>query len=889
MALGNNIIVAVGNSGTILTSPDGLSWTVRTSPTSEDLKGIIYGNNTFVAVGNSGTILTSADSISWTQRSSPDSGTDFTSIAYGSNVFVIAEKFSNGFLTSSDGITWTHYYLPGYSSFLDITSVSFSRVTYSNNVFFAMGMENCSGWCFNTGGASPLVYSSPDGKVWTMVDSSQYPFLAGDGHGVVYGNGVYLKFSDYSQYVLSSSDSVTWTQVTLPQPKSDFLRGIFFLKGIFIVVGDYGYMTTSSDGVNWSLVTTQPLQPIRKIVYGNGLWVAIGTNIIYTSTDGISWTPQYSTNDSTYDLTGITYGNNTFVAVGLYNAVLTSPDGKVWTKTMGTGLDDITFGKSTFVGVSGHNLLTASDGINWTVRASYPPIQYRGTKSSLITFGNGIFAAIGYDTESVPTNDVVYTSPDGISWTGYILDTPDSFKGLNDICYGNNTFLIVGKIGYVFSSSDGTNWVGRQSGAPTPGGGVSYNDRYGLAYGDGLFVSVGEWNTRADIQSSPDGITWTRRKSIASSVLDYVVYFNHTFMASSHWGAVIQSARDDTPDQFTFTDQTGVAVSTVFTSNTITISGIDPVSSISVTGGTYSINGGPYTSADGIVSNGDIVTVQLTSSGSYSTKMDTTLIIGGVFDTFSVTTQEISAQESLYGSFAGSGIWQWNGSDWNQLTPDNPEAIVASGTNLYGDFGSNGLWQFSGSGWSQLTPDNPATVVAAGANLYASFNGSGIWQWNGSGWSQLTPDNPAIMVAAGTNLYASFSGTGIWQWSDSGWTLLTPDGPEAMVASGTDLYGDFGSSGLWKWNGIGWNQLTPDNPEAMVASGTDLYGDFGGNGLWKWNGSGWSQLTPDNPEAMVSSGTNLYGDFGGNGLWQWNGSGWSLLTPDNPSIMVTGN
>ena len=56
--------VAVGNSGTILTSSDGTSWTSPTSGTSNDLKGVTYANSTFVAVGKSGTILTSTDGTS---------------------------------------------------------------------------------------------------------------------------------------------------------------------------------------------------------------------------------------------------------------------------------------------------------------------------------------------------------------------------------------------------------------------------------------------------------------------------------------------------------------------------------------------------------------------------------------------------------------------------------------------------------------------------------------------------------------------------------------------------------------------------------------------------------------------------------------------------------
>jgi hypothetical protein len=49
---GNGLFVAVGKGGTILTSPDGVNWTARTSGTRNDLYGVTYGNGTFVAVGD---------------------------------------------------------------------------------------------------------------------------------------------------------------------------------------------------------------------------------------------------------------------------------------------------------------------------------------------------------------------------------------------------------------------------------------------------------------------------------------------------------------------------------------------------------------------------------------------------------------------------------------------------------------------------------------------------------------------------------------------------------------------------------------------------------------------------------------------------------------------
>jgi len=60
--------VSVGNSGTILTSSDGILWTKRTSGKWEYLSGVTYGNGLFVTVGNLGNIYTSSDGTSWTTR-----------------------------------------------------------------------------------------------------------------------------------------------------------------------------------------------------------------------------------------------------------------------------------------------------------------------------------------------------------------------------------------------------------------------------------------------------------------------------------------------------------------------------------------------------------------------------------------------------------------------------------------------------------------------------------------------------------------------------------------------------------------------------------------------------------------------------------------------------
>lgn len=118
---------------------------------------------------------------------------------------------------------------------------------------------------------------------------------------------------------------------------------------------------------------------------------------------------------------------------------------------------------------------------------------------------------------------------------------------------------------------------------------------------------------------------------------------------------VTVTAVDDVPDAFTFTDVTGATVSTLYTSNTITVAGLGSgiSTAVSITGGQYSKNGGAYTSAAGTAVNGDTFAVQQTSSASGGTATNTVLTIGGVSDTYTTTTAG-GASSFLADDFAGT-------------------------------------------------------------------------------------------------------------------------------------------------------------------------------------------------------------------------------------------
>jgi hypothetical protein len=147
--------------------------------------------------------------------------------------------------------------------------------------------------------------------------------------------------------------------------------------------------------------------------------------------------------------------------------------------------------------------------------------------------------------------------------------------------------------------------------------------------------------TTTSTSSSSSSTSATSSSSTTTTKTTTTTSTSHSFTSTTTSTATTTTTTtiaDSTPNQFTFTDQTNVPLSTVVTSNTITVSGINTAAIISIVGGTYSVNGGAYRSASYIVNNGNTVIVQQTSSASYSTKTDATLNIGGVSDTFSVTT-----------------------------------------------------------------------------------------------------------------------------------------------------------------------------------------------------------------------------------------------------------
>jgi hypothetical protein len=99
-------------------------------------------------------------------------------------------------------------------------------------------------------------------------------------------------------------------------------------------------------------------------------------------------------------------------------------------------------------------------------------------------------------------------------------------------------------------------------------------------------------------------------------------------------------ALDEIPAAWSFTDQTLVALSTVRTSDAITVSGLSDGVEVefTATNGTIDKNGDDNFQASQTLGNGDTFRARHTASGSYETQVSTTVACGAVSDVFTSTT-----------------------------------------------------------------------------------------------------------------------------------------------------------------------------------------------------------------------------------------------------------
>lgn len=559
VAYGNDIYVAVGSSGTILTSSDSETWTSQNAGTGGYFTSVFFVNGKFHvfandSMGQSIRLLTSTDGTNWEVHQTTGLNTMFGGVGfiYGNSTFVAISSAVMGttFWSSPDGITWTQRHSIGGG----MISYSISSIDYGNNRFIAAGSNN-------------LVMSSPNGITWSTHSMGTFPDLGPWVKQVVFGNNTYVRIN-YDGKIYTSTDLVTWNDenITLPQE----IGRISYLNDQFIGLGQNGTIWTSSDGKQWTSHDTNTTNVLVNVTYADNTFVAVGAGgTILTSDNGSDWTVRnanntanlfnISYNGSTYaavgangaivtsedgvnwkrqnspvteSITGITYANGTFAAVGGMGTIVTSEDGSTWTsQNAGTteNLQDIIFAKNRFVAIGATGaFLTSTDGRDWTL-TSMPVegLDYPGH----IAYGNGTYVAVCFN------NATIFTSTDGENFQRQSQDL--SGKTISDVAFANNKFVAVGgkgSDGMIWSSSDGITWTEQIVN--------SFHSMIDISYENGMFAVIESPPFGSDsaykLHTSTDGVNWTERYS--NLIPFYRTQFlNNRLMAVGQYGLIVES------------------------------------------------------------------------------------------------------------------------------------------------------------------------------------------------------------------------------------------------------------------------------------------------------------------------------------------------------------
>jgi hypothetical protein len=164
------------------------------------------------------------------------------------------------------------------------------------------------------------------------------------------------------------------------------------------------------------------------------------------------------------------------------------------------------------------------------------------------------------------------------------------------------------------------------------------NAATGMTIGNGEYSLNGGAFTSASTQVNNGDTVQVRgtAPSTAGATLDVVLSIGTISDTFTITAEAATPNPDTTPDAFTFTDNNGY-VGTSVRSNSLSITGIDAPTPISVVGGEYSIDGGSYTSASGTITNGQVVRLQGMAPNVAGQASAVTVTIGGVSDTFTIT------------------------------------------------------------------------------------------------------------------------------------------------------------------------------------------------------------------------------------------------------------
>lgn len=457
MASSGSDFIAIGDdradsSAAMLISVGGLSWQEATPTGLQVTDSVIYGNGRYLSTQGAGGVQYS--DLLDASNSSPT-----VSINLASSGVARAVMGCYGNANDADGDELFYLW-----DFKDGTPLK--QGEFISHRFLTGGTRVLDLWVSDGNGGvnraqvSVTITDPLDNwiKLTTQTSGEFNDITSGGGRLVAVGSGP-TAFGSGLYSV--STDGSTWSTnelgsyITFEAIVYDGAKFIAVGKDFSTELGAYrGVIYSSTDGSSW-LLRHSGGEPLQDVTHGGGLSVASGNaGTILKSTDGENWSSL--TSGVSQNLNGITYGNGKFVIVGadsesINPVVLSSIDGQNWVDQSGgcgtpQGFYTVEFCHDRFL-ASGYltQLRYSEDGAQ-----SFSSSRLLREKTLAMSYGNGVYFAAGVNQDD-GDSDTKLVSIDGVHWGK--LNTVDQ-SDRNGAVFYNNRFFTVGIGGNIWKSGE---------------------------------------------------------------------------------------------------------------------------------------------------------------------------------------------------------------------------------------------------------------------------------------------------------------------------------------------------------------------------------------------------------------------------------------------------
>lgn len=418
-----------GSADTVLRSVDGLVWTEETLPVAAAWNSIVWSEEAGLFAifnnNNANSILSSPDGITWTVRHAQQSLVHSCVYAQSKFVGVGGQKRN----ISANVFSKANFALAGVGVSSRTVNINMS---VSRSMFVGIvgnTSDNVTGVTFNSVAMTLLQKVQVSGDRWIYLFHLLNPSLGGTFALTVsfsatnQGSAIYISgFSNGADVTSSTTNTGSGTAISTSRTTTEYGEWLVqFSCNAADSAGTAGTDTSvrqTSDGQGGTMADSNgnnlPIGTYSiNVNVTSSQWAAITAAFrplhedgLVTSSDGLTWTESYLANET---MQGVAYSPE----LDLFCAV-----------TAGSS-----YGPS-----SSHNILTSPDGTTWTYRdlGNAQGASLSATGNSVIVWADelGLFVVV------IETGQV-YTSPDGETWTEVTLPVDAAFPTILGVTWAN--------------------------------------------------------------------------------------------------------------------------------------------------------------------------------------------------------------------------------------------------------------------------------------------------------------------------------------------------------------------------------------------------------------------------------------------------------------------